>query len=71
MPQDPNAATFANMLVGLGQGRFHDEATEALQTLVKEMNRVADSGGKPKGKLTVTLALKLDRGVFELDPSIR
>lgn len=72
MPQETQHASLANVLVGLGHGRFHEEATEALQKVVKEMNRVADSGGgKPKGKLVITLDLVLDRGIFELNPSIK
>jgi hypothetical protein len=69
---DNQKASLANVLVGLGQGRFHDEATEALQRLVKEMNRVAEAGGgKPKGKLVITLDLMLDRGIFELNPGVK
>jgi len=63
--------TFADLIRSLGSGRFHDEATEGLSMLVKEMTRVAESsGGKPKGQLTLTIKLQLDRGVMDLDPSI-
>lgn len=66
------AASIVDVLTGLGGGRFVEEATAQLKTLVKEMNRVAESGGgKPKGKIVITLALGLDRGIFDLEPTVQ
>lgn len=66
------SASLTEVLEVLGQGRFVEEATAQLRGLVKEMNRVAEiGGGKPKGKLTITLSLGLDRGIFDLEPSIK
>lgn len=69
---DQQEETLVDTLKGIAQGRFVEEATDQMRTLVKEMNRVASiGGGKPKGKLVITLNLTLDRNVFDLEPSIR
>jgi hypothetical protein len=65
-------ATIVDTLAGLMQGRFVEEATEQMRVLVKEMNRCAEvGGGKPKGKLVITINLTLDRGIFALEPSAK
>lgn len=67
----PAGPSLANLLVELNQGRFHEEATEAQQKLVKEMTRVAASGrSKVKGTLTLKLNFTLDRGRFDVDPDV-
>ncbi len=64
--------SLAEVLKAIAQGRFHDEATQALGALVKDMMRVADiSGGKPKGTFVLTLKMSLDRGILELDPAVK
>jgi hypothetical protein len=70
--QEGQERSLAQVLKELGGGSFHREASEALATLVKEMWRVAEAaGGKPKGKLVLTLNLSLDRGIMDLDPSVK
>jgi hypothetical protein len=65
-------ATIIDTLAGLLQGRFAEEATEQMRGLVKEMNRCAEvGGGKPKGKLVITINLHLDRGIYALEPSVK
>lgn len=72
MPKDEQDATIIDVLGGLGQGRFVEEATAKLRELVKEINRVAEvGGGKPKGKIILSLTLGLDRGIFDVEPSIK
>lgn len=64
--------SLADVLLALGNGSFHEEATEALSSLVKELARVAEaSGGKPKGKLVLTINFQLDRGIMDVDPSVK
>jgi hypothetical protein len=65
-------ASLSDLLLEISQGRFHEEATAALTQLVKEMNRVADvGGGKPKGKLVLTINFMMDRGIMEVDPGVK
>lgn len=72
MANDGVQATFADMLLGLAQGRFHEELTDEMRKLVKAMNRTLEvSGGKPKGKLVLTIDLMLDRGIYDLAANIR
>lgn len=62
-------ATVVDMLAGLMQGRFIDEATQKFRVLVKEMTRTAEvTGGKPKGKFVITVNMTLDRDNFMLEP---
>lgn len=72
MPETEDRDTILDTLHGIAQGRFVREVTEQMQALVKEMNRVAElGGGKPKGKLVLTLNLALDRGIMSVEPAIK
>jgi hypothetical protein len=62
---------FSGFIEGLSRGSLNDEATDQLRELVKEMTRIAEtSGGKPKGKLVLTINLMLDRGIMDVDPKL-
>lgn len=60
------------VLQDISGGEFHAVATARLAALAATMQSVErNAGGKPKGKLTINLTLKLDRGVFEIDADIK
>lgn len=63
---------FNQFLAGVHEGSFHEELTEKLTDLVGRMsNEFQDNGGKPKAKITITLDMKLDGGVFEITPDVK
>lgn len=62
---------FSDFLPTIARGDVDRELTAQLRELVIEMQRVAENaGGKPKGKISLTIGFTLDRGVFEVDPRI-
>lgn len=64
-------ATFTEFVAQLEDGQVQADATDQLKELVEAMHRRAETtGGKPKGKLTLTVDLKLDDGVFEVNANI-
>jgi hypothetical protein len=64
--------TLADLLKVLAHGAFHEDATQAHNSLCETMTKVATaSGGIAKGSLTISLKYKMDRGVFEVDPSYK
>lgn len=68
----PANDNFAEFIRSISSGAFHDEATEALKTVVREIVRVAEaSGGKPKGKLVLTINMQMDRGVMDVNPDVK
>ena len=63
----PAANTFADFVRFLEDGQFDAELSNALQELNTEMSHVAiESGGKAKGKLTLTLDFALEGKVFTI-----
>lgn len=67
----PVAPSFAEFLKTLEDGTLHEELSEKLAGLVVFLQQYAAAvGGKPKGRLTLSLELKLDRGLFEIDADV-
>lgn len=54
-------------------GGFNQEVTDAMAQVVREINRVFAAGGnaKPKGKITIAIAMTLDRGVMDINPDVK
>ena len=66
---EPKPVTFTDFLRTVQDGAFEEELAERLADLVKDMREAATvAGGKPKARLTITLDLKLEGGVFEVVP---
>lgn len=66
----PAGADFQQLLGTLEDGRLVQDVTDQLRELVGAMQRHAvQTGGKPTGRLTLTLNLKLDSGIFEVQAS--
>lgn len=64
--------TFADFLKGVGRGEINEEATELLHQLIKEVERIAaTSGGKPKGKIVITLQAQSDRGMIDISTDVK
>lgn len=56
-----------DVIKACGGGQFHEDATEELKALAREIRRVAETiGGKPSGMLTLKIKLTLDRGIFDV-----
>lgn len=63
----PAANNFGDFVRFLEDGQFDAELTEALKELAGEMaNAAIDSGGKSKGKLTVTFDFSLEGRIFSI-----
>lgn len=61
------ARTFTTFLGEVEDGRLAGELTEQLRELVGGLRRYEQhAGGKPKGKLVLTLNVKLDGGIYEV-----
>lgn len=59
--------TFGGFLGEAEDGQLQADLTKALSELVATIsNEAADRGGKPKGKLTLSIALQLDHGAFDV-----
>lgn len=68
----PTNDGFADTLRAINGGEFEAEATEALRELVRRIQHAAEhNGGKPKGKIVVSLTIKQDRGIMEIEPDIK
>jgi hypothetical protein len=58
--------TVAMLLAHMEEGQFNQDASDALRDLVAKLNDAAvNRGGKPVGKLVITLDFKLDDGIIE------
>lgn len=57
--------SFSTLLSALEEGRVHADATNAVQEIVAELHNLrVDNGGKPKGKLVITLDFEFDGELF-------
>lgn len=64
--------TFSAFLGEVDEGRLQADLTNEMTDLVAAMsNHAAEFGGKPKGKIVITLDLKLDGGVFEVAGEVK
>lgn len=69
---DTETENLADLLKEMSGGEFHESATKRLEKLVQTLHeRVRNGGGKPKGKLTLVLTFKLDRGVIEIEGDVK
>lgn len=65
------AQAFATFLALIQHGDFHHECSTQLQELCAAMNQhVQDFGGKPKGRITISIDMKLDKGCFQIDADL-
>lgn len=68
MANHEEAQSLLDLLKSLSGGEFIEGAEAKLTQLVATMkNAERNAGGTPKGKLTLTIALKLNRGMIEID----
>jgi hypothetical protein len=62
------AVSFADFVRMLEHGELHQELTGMLKELNAGMeNHAAENGGKAKGKLKLSIAFVLDKGIFEIE----
>jgi len=58
---------FTDFLETVSDGDLTHELTDRLRAIVREMSEThRNTGGKPKARLTLTIDLKLDGGIFEI-----
>lgn len=63
---------FSTFVASLEDGSLHSELTDALRDLVATLSDEArDRGGKPKGKISLSIELKLDSGVIEANTEFK
>lgn len=63
--------TFSQFIALLEGGTLHDELTTTLRDIAAGLsNHVLEHGGAPKGRLTLSLDFKLEKGVFEIDAKV-
>lgn len=67
MPDDPTppSRSFGVFLAELEDGRLHGDLSSALRDLVASLEEASARGGKPRGKLSVTMNFALDDGIVE------
>lgn len=71
MPDERETNDLAELIRDLSGGEFHEGATKEMKELVASMMEVErNTGGKPKGKLTVTLDVVLDGGILDIRGSV-
>src|SRR4051812_24485098 len=76
MPQDtPQVhqprSRFIELLESVGDGSLEAELSDIVADLVAKVRGIGESsGGKPVGKVRVVVAIKYDRGVFEVDADV-
>lgn len=63
----PPQPSFLELLAAAEDGRLVEHLTERMKELASTLRTLhAHQGGKPKGKLLLSIELKLDGGVFEM-----
>lgn len=64
--------TFGTFLGDVEDGELHGELTRAIREIVAELHNVAqDQGGAQKATLALGLVFKLDRGVIEVESTVK
>lgn len=59
--------SFAVFLATIDGGAFNDQLSREVQDLIGDMSNHAQvSGGVAKGKISITIDLSLEKGVFEI-----
>lgn len=63
---------FDQLIANLEDGDLNNDLSAAVHEIVGALtSHVIDHGGKPKGKLVLTLDFKLEGSAFEIKPSIK
>lgn len=66
------ALSFSTFLAQLSDGEFNTDLTDQMRDLVAALSDCfADNGGKPGGKIAITLSFKLDDGIVEVKPDLK
>jgi len=69
---EPEKPSFLEMFRSLEDGVLDADLTEDMVTLVHDMRAHAlATGSKPRAKITLTLEIKLDGGIFEVVPGYK
>lgn len=69
---EPEKPSFLAVFKSLEDGILDADLTEDLVNLVHDMRaHQLTTGAKPKAKITLTLEIKLDGGIFEVVPSYK
>lgn len=69
---DPDKPSFLEVFRCLEDGALEGDITSDMVDLVHNMRALAlSTGGKPKAKITLSLEIKLDGGVFEVVPGYK
>lgn len=69
---EPEKPSFLAILKTLEDGHLEGDLTDDITQLVHDMRALAHAtGAKLKGKVQVTLEVKLDGGIFEIIPSYK
>lgn len=70
-PKPQPRSRFLDLLASVGDGSLESELSDLVADLVAQVKAIGDSsGGKPVGKIRTTIAIKYDRGVFEVDADV-
>lgn len=65
-PDNTEHRSFSTLVAGLEGGSIHDDLTRAVQDIVAELHDTRQNqGGKPKGRLVLSIEFKLDSDVIE------
>lgn len=61
------AKSFALTLAALDSGAFNDQLSREVQDLIGDMsNHAMTTGGHAKGKVSISMEISLDKGVFTI-----
>lgn len=70
--EEKSLQSFAQFLQSLDYGNVHDEITRKVQELVGDLaEHKGQFGGKPKGKMVISLDFALDDNLMEVTPDIK
>lgn len=72
MPSEHDLRSFSQFITTLEDGDLHSELTEKLPQLIADLhNHMLENGGKPKGKIDISINLKLDNGTVDVDATYK
>lgn len=76
MPEETKVAVvqrskFGELLASIGDGSLEDDLSSIVIALTDKIRELGENaGGKPSGKIKLTVAFKYDRGIFEVDADV-
>lgn len=71
-PLAPTASLLSQLIAVMGNGEFDQSMAEVLTDLIADLRDHATAGdGTAKGKLAVTISVKLEGGAFFLEPGFK